>query len=201
MAALVGGVGKLVAAAGKALTKGDYRWALSLSDDALLCDPENQAARKIKVAALMAMAKGQRNANARNYLLTLALETKGDLVIAGIKPGTTPASVIYAIPIERFFEGLTVNLNPAKCLDVDMVVGLRFPDLKKGFTVHVRRGVAEVRPVFPRKAALKVTMDSKVFKDLLLGRRNVLATIGGPEVKIEGPPLRFMAFLSYFQSG
>lgn len=38
------------------------------------------------------------------------------------------------------------TLDPEKSVDVEAIVGLRFPDVGESWTVHMRRGVAEILP-------------------------------------------------------
>jgi len=199
MAALAGGVDKLAARAKDALNKKDYQWALELADDVLVLNPIHPGARKIKTAALIGLARGQVNSNARNYLLTLALENKGDLYIRPMDPSQMPAKVVYSLPLQLYFRLMPVFLNPAKCRRIDMRVVFHFPDVNQDYTIHVRRGVAEITPRAAAKPALRVTMDSRVFKDILTRRVGPMKALTGGKIKVQGPPMQFLIFLSYFQ--
>ncbi len=199
MAALAGGLDKLAARAQDALDHKDFQWALELADDVLILNPIHQAARKIKTAALIGLASGQVNANARNYLLTLALENKGDLYIRPMDPSQMPARVVYSLPLAVYFKLMPVFLNPAKCSRIDMQVVFHFPDVKKDYTIHVRRGVAEITPRAAATPALLVTMDSRVFKDILSRREGPMKALASGQIKVQGPPMKFLLFLSYFQ--
>jgi putative sterol carrier protein len=58
--------------------------------------------------------------------------------------------------------------------------------------------VAEIQPVFPAAPDLTVTVDSRVWKDLLTGRRNAALTLASSEVQVEGGTLDLAAFLRLF---
>jgi alkyl sulfatase BDS1-like metallo-beta-lactamase superfamily hydrolase len=199
MAALAGGIDKLAARAKDALDKKDFQWALELADDVLIINPAHKVARRIKTAALIGLASGHVNANARNYLLSLALENKGDLCIRPMDPSQMPAKVIHSLPLAVYFKLMPVFLNPAKAVRVDMKVVFYFPDLKKDYTIHVRRGVAEITPGAAADPALKVTMDSRVFKDILSRRTGPMKAMASGQIKVQGPPMKFLMFLSNFQ--
>ena len=69
-AMLAGGIPELAAKAESALDEGHLEWALRLADDALVLDPENSAAFETKKAAMLALAEGTMNSQARNMLLS-----------------------------------------------------------------------------------------------------------------------------------
>ncbi len=62
----------------------------------------------------------------------------------------------------------------------------------------MRRGVAEIQPVFPPDPDLAVTVDSRVWKELLTGRRNPALTLASSDLQVEGGSLDRVAFLRLF---
>ncbi|MBW2583280.1 MAG: MBL fold metallo-hydrolase, partial [Deltaproteobacteria bacterium] len=86
-----------------------------------------------------------------------------------------------------------------KSADVDTVAGFRFPDTGEAFTVHVRRGVAEIQPHFPENPDISLTVDSTVWKEVVTGFRNPAIALV-KDVDKEGGTLKIIEFLSLFKS-
>lgn len=72
LAALAGGIEKLVVAASAAFDAGDLQWALELATEVLRLAPGNAEAKKLRIEAMRALAGRQVNACARNYYLLKA---------------------------------------------------------------------------------------------------------------------------------
>jgi alkyl sulfatase BDS1-like metallo-beta-lactamase superfamily hydrolase len=200
MAALAGEGTSLAEAAARALESGDLRWAAELADHQLELDPADGEARRLLSTALRGLGEQHPSANGRHYYLTQALEVAGSVEIAEPDPASLPEDLLRGLPVGGFVRAMPVHLDPSASASVDTVVGLHFPDVDEGWTIHVRRGVAEVRPSFPATPAIGVRMDSAVWKDLLAGRRNAALTLASSEVQVEGSTLELIAFLRLFRA-
>jgi alkyl sulfatase BDS1-like metallo-beta-lactamase superfamily hydrolase len=198
MAALAQEGRSLPEAAKAALAAGDLRWAAELADSWTVLEPESEEARLALAGALRGLGGRHPSANGRHYYLTQALEAEGAVEVAQPDPTTFPQELVYSFPISGILRSMSVQLDPHESADVDTVVGFRFPDVDEAYTMHVRRGVAEVQPVFPADPDLTVTVDSRVWKDLLTGRRNAALTLASSEVAVEGSTLDLVAFLRLF---
>ena len=199
MAELAGGADKLFAKALAAQSKGQNQWALELADNVLLLQPDNKDARALKAKAIKGLVAGKVNANARNYLLTKALETTGEIVIPKVDKKKTSMEVIASVPIDRVFESLAVRLNPQKASQADMVVGFYYPDLKEDYTVHIRRGVAEVQKRRAENPVVRLTMDSNQFKAFMAGKIKPKKALSPKNATLEGEPMQLMVFLDMFK--
>jgi alkyl sulfatase BDS1-like metallo-beta-lactamase superfamily hydrolase len=198
LARMAGGEGALMDAAHQAMETGDLQWALELSDLVLHLSPDAADARQVRVDALTGLARYQTAATARNYYLTQALEADGRLVIGGGKR-LISSDLLNLIPLDSFFASMAVRLDPAKSADVDMVAGFLFPDTGEAYTVHVRRGVAEVQPRFPDDPAISLTVDSLIWKEIAAGVRNPSVALL-KDVDKEGGLIPIVRFLSLFQA-
>jgi alkyl sulfatase BDS1-like metallo-beta-lactamase superfamily hydrolase len=85
MVRLVGGRDALLSQAKTALGEGDHQWAAELADHLLGVNGEDEAARGVKAAALLAIGLKQTNFNARNYYLTSAIELDPDVAEKAVK--------------------------------------------------------------------------------------------------------------------
>jgi alkyl sulfatase BDS1-like metallo-beta-lactamase superfamily hydrolase len=195
-AGLAGGQDALLERAKEALGQKDYQWTLELIDPYLRLNPASQKSREIKAAALQALGESQIAAPARNYYLTQALEVKGELEIGMLQNKDT--EVVHSIPLEAIFNSMAVKLNPEKSADIDMVAGFRFPDTGDAFTVHVRRGVAEIKPGFPENPDISIAVNANVWKEIATGLRNpALALV--KDMEKEGGTLKIIKFLGLFK--
>jgi len=200
LAALASEGRSLPEAARAALDAGDLRWAAELADSWVVLEPESRAARLTLAGALRGLGERHPSANGRHYYLTQALEAEGAVEVGPPDPGSFPEELIYSFPIAGILRSMTVQLDPIESADVDTVVGFRFPDVGEEYTMHVRRGVAEIQPIFPADPDVAVTVDSSVWKDLLTGRRNPALTLASSDVEIDGGTLDLVAFLRLFRA-
>lgn len=194
---LAGGEQELLGHAKKAVANKDYQWALVLSDQLLRINPESEVVRRLKAVALRSLGSKQTAATARHYYLTQALEVENKLHIGMMK--IKDKEMVHNVTLEGIFEGMAVTLNPQKSSDVEVVAGFRFPDTGQGFTVHVRRGVAEIQPKYPDNPDISLTVDSKVWKEVVTGFRNPAVALV-KDVTKEGGTLKIIKFLNLFQS-
>ncbi len=196
LAALAGGEEPLLARAREALDGGDPRWALELASALLQLRPGSQPARALRARALTLLGAASGNANARNYLLTQALEARGALRL-GLAPAGDRA-LVHALPLRAFFRALATSLDPEASASVERVVGFVFPDAGEAWTVHVRRGVAEVQPRLDPAATITVTTDAWRFKELLAGLRGPLGDYLGRHLRVRGSLWQLLGFLRLF---
>jgi alkyl sulfatase BDS1-like metallo-beta-lactamase superfamily hydrolase len=199
-AELAGGEEALVAATQQALERENYAWAAELASHLLRLDPGSEPAKHLESAALRALGHRSPSPNGRNYYLTRALELEGKVAVqADREIGESVRSVLDSIPIGHFMAAMPTNLDPEKSADSDLVVGFRFPDVGESYSIHVRRGVAELRPVFPERADVAVTVDSGVWRDLVVGLRNPALVFASGDVEIDGSTLDLIGFLRLFR--
>lgn len=200
MARLAGGEKELVRHARELLDRKEYQAALQLTGHLIQLNPENQEAKDIRVKTLGALGENEQNPNARHYYLTEALEIRDGFVsISTAKPSP---EALHGIPLQSFMESLAVNLDPKAAAEVNQIVGMIFPDAGEAFTIHVRHGVAEIRPrsiqdLERMNLDLKVTADSSAWKEMLAKIRNPLRALAGFEYN-PGSAIAFGKFLRLF---
>jgi len=195
-AELAGGKEALIEHAKKAVAGEDFQWALELTDQLLQLNPDSSEIRELKATALNGLGKTQIAATARNYYLTQALEVQNKLHIGVMK--INQKDIVHSLSLEDIFNAMTVKLNPEKSTEVDTIAGFRFPDTGQAFTVHVRRGVAEIRPEIPENPDLVITVDSNVWKEVAAGMRNPTIAFF-KDMDKEGGLLKLMKFLNLFK--
>jgi alkyl sulfatase BDS1-like metallo-beta-lactamase superfamily hydrolase len=196
-AELAGGKVALMEHARNSIAKQDFQWTLELTDYLLSLDFNLDEVRALRANALRALGSRQIASTARHYYLTQALEAEGGLRIGMMK--IKDKRMVHNITLEGIFAGMAVNLDPQKSADIDMIAGFRFPDTGEAFTVHIRRGVAEIRPEFPDQPDISLTVDSRVWKEVVTGFRNPAIALF-KDVDKKGGTLNVMKFLGLFKS-
>ncbi len=196
MAALAGGKEQLQEKAETALKDKAYQWALELSDYLLQIDKENGTAQNIRYESLIGLGEQQSNPNARNYYLSQALEIKGQEIVPSID---RPLSVVHSIPLASIFSALAVHLKAEKCLDYDKKTVFKFTDMQEEWSVHVRRGVAEIQPFALEEPDLTVETTRIIWNEIAAEVRSPVVAIAKGDLKIEGGLGNFNEFMSLFR--
>ena len=198
VADLAGGKDKLQKQAQSRFDNGQYQAALQLTGYIIALDPKNQDARDLRVKALIKMGEREENANARHYYLTEALEIRDGFVASTGDVKSSP-EMVHGFPIAGFFELMAVGLDPVASADLDQKVAIRFTDIGKDYTIHVRRGVAEIQPRLLDNPEIVVNVDSKIWKEMLSGLRNPLTTMAGFDYE-QGGTIAFAKFMKMFKT-
>ena len=200
MVRLAGSEAALLKHAQDALNGGEYQAALQLTGNLLQLNPDSPNVKDVRIKALLALGEREENPNARHYYLTEALEIRDNFIAqADAKP--RPEQV-HSFPLDGYFDLLAVNLDPYASAEADKKVGIKFPDAAKAYIIHVRRGVAQIRPCESsqfdaQELDIKVTADSKVWKEMLAKIQNPVLALASFEYE-KGNPLGFAKFLKMF---
>ena len=202
MVALAGGEAALLSETRAAVEAGRYEWAAELASHLIRFDPDLDEARALKARALRALGQRSISPNGRNYYLTQALELEGAVTLVELEPTPEALELAKSMPIGNFIGAMPGNLNPESSADVDAVMGFRFPDVGEEYTIHVRHGVAEVRPGFPEEYDAAISADSGVWVEIVAGVRGLPAAMATGDVEVEGGMMQVPAvlrFLSLFR--
>ena len=191
----------LLKATQNALDAKDFQWAAELADNLILVNDDVMQAKLLKAKALKALAETQISANGRNYYLTRSYELDGSLTIPPIDTSKNPRKILHSFPMENIMASLPVNLRAEDALDKDLIVGFNFPDIKEHYFIHLRRGIAEVQKRKPVSAAITVTVNSQVWKEVLAQMRNPATAYASGDIEVEGSLIDLVSFLKLFQPG
>lgn len=195
MVMLAGSEKKLMDHARKLLDADRHQAALQLTDHLLRLKPGDPAAQSIRIRCLTALGEREENANARHYYLTEAVEIRDGFVASESAKVTT--ETLSQFPLSGFFKSLQVNLDPVASADMDQRVGFYFTDTKQGYTVHVRRGVAEIRERLLSDLDIEVHLISNTWKEMLAKIRHPATTLFTFDYK-RGNAIALAGFLKLF---
>jgi alkyl sulfatase BDS1-like metallo-beta-lactamase superfamily hydrolase len=184
-------------------------WALRFADDALVLDPENTTAFETKKAAMLALAAGTMNSQARNMLLSDYLVMTGQAPpgFPFVDPKTAFSRIdenaVRLMPMETLHRIMAVSLNASKTTETEMVVGLELTDTHKNkpdhYTFEVRRGILEVNPPGSSYGEFEIITDTPTWKALVLGKLDPEDAVAHEQVVISGgTPERFYDFMGFF---
>lgn len=198
MVELAGGaaaLGEKILAAQKA---GDLQWVLQLSGYALRANPQDDAAKQARIAALRTLGEAETNPPARNYYLMMAGELAGDFAPVD-ETGIPTAAMLREIPVTLYFDGMAVNLRAEEVLDKTLKVGFDFSDSGEQYTYIVRRGASEVVLGIADDADIVVKVPAQVFKETLARLRNSALAIAKNFEITKGDKLDFVRFMALFR--
>ncbi|TJY62891.1 MBL fold metallo-hydrolase [Sinimarinibacterium sp. CAU 1509] len=197
MVALAGGVDAMAQKVVDAEQAGEHQWALQLSDYVLRIAPDNASVRDARIAALRALGSAEANPNARHWYLMTAGELAGDITLPNRIVTPTP-EMLARMPLNRFFDGMAVNLDAQASADSVIAVGFEFTDTPERYTYIVRRGVSEVVPELRDDAGMVTQVSAQVFKEMLAQRRNPALTLASEFTMVTGSKLDLIRFMRLF---
>jgi alkyl sulfatase BDS1-like metallo-beta-lactamase superfamily hydrolase len=178
-----------------ALDAGDWAWAAELGQWWVDAEPQDRAAREALAQALEGLARGHINANAHNWYRTEALELRGQVKLRVSPPDAAPVDLVDGLPVEAFMAAIPTRLKAEEVLDVDWRAAFFFEDEGSWTTLHVRRGVAEVRMrsaeqveawVAQRPADLVVTTTTTTWKRVASGHEGAVGALASGRMKLGG---------------
>jgi len=183
--AAMGGPAKVKAMAKEATAKGDYAWAATLLNHAVMADDGDKEAKTLLAAAYTQMGYQTENSLWRNIYLTGADELTGG--VRKLPASMAPLDMITALDSQMIFDVLAIRLNADKAGDARLRIIFVFPDRNERFLVEVRNGVLVAQPSQGgEKADATLTVARPLFLDSLFRGTSLLPKILSGEVKLEG---------------
>ena len=133
----------------------------------------------------------------RDFALVGAAELDGTLDTSNMWNFAAP-DIIKTLPPGPTLESLRVRLDAAKAEDVNMTLGIDFPDIGQGYGLEIRRGVCVFYDSLPENPDAKLTASKAVFDQILLGQTTVKEASEKGDIQVEGSPETVAEFFSYF---
>jgi alkyl sulfatase BDS1-like metallo-beta-lactamase superfamily hydrolase len=198
---VMGGRDAVVSAAKKAFEKGEHQWCAELLSHVIRVNKDDAEARKLKADALRQLAYKTENTNWRNWYISSARELDGTLnkmVTRAAMGSLASPEILRALPTVKFFEAMSVRLDPAKSADAHMTVVFRITDTNESYAVEVRRGVAQVHEVMPPKADVSLSFPAALMQRIIARQITFLGAYQSGEVKVEGNAMSLARFYGFF---
>jgi alkyl sulfatase BDS1-like metallo-beta-lactamase superfamily hydrolase len=203
MVTLIGGRDRVLEEADKAFTAGDPQFATELTSYLIRINQDDMEARKLKAAAFRQLGYAAINATWRGFYLTAARVLEGsfdpDPIYGMLGAVLISPDVLKRFPALSQVDALPPRLKAEETFDVNASVGFSYTDVNEGYTIEIRRGVAEVRSGLPGDAIAIVVGTRDSIGPLLSGVTPVPEALKNPGIKVEGSTDGLVKFLGYFE--
>jgi len=147
------------------------------------------------------LAGQETSANGRTYYLTQALESAGQITVTPPAPSAGARGLLEAMPIANIMAFMPIALDPVRSRHVNARLGFRFTDTGEDFTLHIRRGVAELRTTLLPNTDAQLITTTTDWKALLVAERGAGAKlILSRRYQFKGKRLLFLKCLRLFQT-
>lgn len=197
--AAMGGAPKVKAMAKEAVAKGDYGWAATLLNHAVMADDRDKEAKALLASVYDQLGYQTENSLWRNMYLTGADELRDG--VRKLPPSMAPLDMIAALESQMIFDVLAIRLNAQKAGDAKLRMVFAFPDRNERFLVEVRNGVLVAQPSKGGEGAdATLIVDRPVFLDSLFRGTSLLPKILKGEVKLEGDRAAMSRLAGWFDT-
>lgn len=195
----MGGAPNVKAMAKEAMTKGDYGWAATLLNHAVMADDRDKEAKALLASVYDQLGYQTENSLWRNMYLTGADELRDG--VRKLPPSMAPLDMIAALESQMIFDVLAIRLNAEKAGDARLRMVFVFPDRNERFLIEVRNGVLVAQPSKGGEGAdATLIVDRPVFLDSLFRGTSLLPKILKGEVKLEGDRAAMSRLAGWFDT-
>ena len=197
--AAMGGAAKVRELAATAASAGDYAWAATLLNHAVMADSADKASKAQLAAAYEQMGYQTENAIWRNMYLTAADELRDG--VRKLPASLAPLDILKGLSSEMIFDLLAVRLNGDKVGDGAVKLAFVFPDRNERFVVEVRnRVLVAERAKGGETVDATLTVARPVFLDSLFQGTSLVGKVLTGQVKIEGDRSAFGRLTGWFDT-
>ncbi|WP_304441643.1 alkyl sulfatase dimerization domain-containing protein, partial [Caulobacter sp. B11] len=197
--AAMGGAAKVRELAATAAATGDYAWAATLLNHAVMADSADKASKAQLAAAYEQMGYQTENAIWRNMYLTAADELRDG--VRKLPASLAPLDILKGLSSEMIFDLLAVRLNGDKVGDGAVKLAFVFPDRNERFVVEVRnRVLVAERAKGGETVDATLTVARPVFLDSLFQGTSLVGKVLTGQVKIEGDRSAFGRLTGWFDT-
>lgn len=193
-----GGEDSTISEIRKAIELGEYEWAAELSTYAINADPQNEEAKLLKAHSLRVLGQRSDSMDIRHWSLTEALVLEDKISLTPDAFTQTSAEQMAELPVEKLLEALPTKLDPVKAEGANVVLGLKYLDLDKDFTLHVRNNILAVTEGYPEDPDLSLSLDSDTHKLIIGGHMTLLEAIQNQKAKFVGNVNELIDFIDMF---
>jgi alkyl sulfatase BDS1-like metallo-beta-lactamase superfamily hydrolase len=192
----MGGADAIVKKAKADFDKGDYRWVMQVLMQVVYADPSNMDARNLMADASEQLGYQSEAGTWRGWYLSAAKDLR-----EGVKPMqvVTFASpdTVAAMPLELFFDYLSIRLNGPKAEGKTIKLNLDLPDTKDKYLLVVQYGALQYHKGQQAKDAdASLTMNRDTLNQIIGGKLKVEQGVTNGTIKLDGDSKKFEEFVS-----
>lgn len=190
----MGGTEAILAKARQDFKQGNYRWTAEVLNHLVYANPSNQEVKNFLADTLEQLGFQSENGTWRNFYLTGAQELR-----KGVQPRSVVSSanpdMIAAMPIEDFFDYLSIRLDGLKAAEFPMTANFYFTDTNRRYFLEIKNGVLHYTPQkTDPKADFTLSLTRKEFDAFVLGAKKIDQLTH----QLKGNPEKFKTFFSLF---
>jgi alkyl sulfatase BDS1-like metallo-beta-lactamase superfamily hydrolase len=182
--AAMGGAGKVLGQARKAMAAGDYRWSSELLGQLVFADPANKQARALLADSFEQQGYQAESAIWRNQFLSAAKDLRQSYVPQPIQ--SQNLDMISAVPTQLLLDTAATRYDPAKLVGTPMAVNLVVTDTKETVGIEAGKSVMIARVGLPHAAPQATITGSRQLLLGLLFAKIPLSRLQMAGLKVEG---------------
>jgi alkyl sulfatase BDS1-like metallo-beta-lactamase superfamily hydrolase len=192
----MGGADAILKKAQADYDKGDYRWVMQVLMHVVYADPSNMEARNLMADASEQLGYQSEAGTWRGWYLSAAKDLR-----EGVKPlpvlGFASPDTVAAMPLELFFDYLSIRLNGPKAEGKTIKMNLELPDTKDKYLLVVQYGVLQYHKDKQAKDAdVSLTMNRAALNEIIGGKLKVEQGVTSGKIKLDGDPKKFEEFVA-----
>jgi alkyl sulfatase BDS1-like metallo-beta-lactamase superfamily hydrolase len=192
----MGGADAIVKKAKADYAKGDYRWVMQVLMQVVYADPSNMAARNLMADASEQLGYQSEAGTWRGWYMSAAKDLR-----EGVKPMQVAVfaspDTVAAMPLELFFDYLSIRLDGPKAEGKTIKLNLSLPDTKDKYLLVVQYGVLQYHEGQQAKDAdASLTMTRDTLNQIIGGKLKVEQGITNGTIKLDGDSKKFEEFVA-----
>jgi alkyl sulfatase BDS1-like metallo-beta-lactamase superfamily hydrolase len=192
----MGGADAIVKKAQADYDKGNYRWVMQVLMQVVYADPSNMKARNLMADASEQLGYQSEAGTWRGWYMSAAKDLR-----EGVKPMQVAVfaspDTVSAMPLELFFDYLSIRLNGPRAEGKTIKLNLDLPDTKDKYLLVVQYGVLQYhKDQQAEDADASLTMDRSTLNEIIGGKLKVEQGVVDGTIKLDGDPKKFEEFVS-----
>jgi alkyl sulfatase BDS1-like metallo-beta-lactamase superfamily hydrolase len=192
----MGGAEAILKKAKADFDKGDYRWVMQVLMQVVYADPSNMEARNLMADASEQLGYQSEAGTWRGWYLSAAKDLREGVKHMQVVTFASPDTVA-AMPLELFFDYLSIRLNGPKAEGKTIKLNLNLPDTKDKYLLVVQYGVLQYHKGQQAKDAdASLTMNRDTLNQIIGGKLKVEQGITSGTIKLDGDSKKFEEFVS-----
>jgi alkyl sulfatase BDS1-like metallo-beta-lactamase superfamily hydrolase len=190
----MGGADAILEKAKADFDNGDYRWVLQVLTHVVYADPSNMEARNLLADASEQLGYQTEAGTWRGWYLSAAKDLR-----EGVKQlpvlGFASSDTVAAMPLELFFDYLSIRLDGAKADGKTIKLNLDLPDTKQKYLLVVEYGVLQYhKDQQANDADVSLTLDRATLNQVIGGQLKVEQGVTDGKITLDGDPKKFEEF-------
>lgn len=193
----MGGAQLILEKAEKSFKCGEYRWVAQVLNHLVLAEPENKQAKELLADAYEQLGYQAESGPWRNFYLTGALELRQKELI---KNKSFIHKFALEMPLENFFQFMSVRLNGPKAEGVILNIEIVFDDVEENYFMKLGNSVLNIFKAKSRSNPdLRLFVSEGDFKSMMMKVSSPSQLVTEEKLKIKGEQDVLEKFIALFE--